>query len=198
MSLIIPPGFGSAAFVFTSATGTSPFVTTLGVDLTGVGGDYVSAADFLKQTYATRLSALSSNVLTLDRVTLSIGQDGPGGSVDSQTAPQAMTGAGAVGPMAMAVIVRKVTNQFGRAGRGRMFLPGSAYETSVDPDGSVIPAYRTTINTALNLFFGDLSEDGEFPGTPPVLLHGPGGGAPTPITGLVASDLVGWIRGRIR
>ena len=198
MSLVIPVGFASAAFVFTSSTGTAPFVTTLGVDITAAGGDFVTVANDLKSRYAGNLSALHSNALTLDRVTLSIGQDGPGGSVDSDTPPSAMTGAGAAGPMAMAVIVRKVTNSLGRSGRGRMFLPGSAYETSVDPDGSVTPAYRATINTALQAFYDDLVNDIGI-NTPPVLLHGPTGPAtPTPITNLVASDLVGWIRGRIR
>lgn len=198
MALVIPPGFGQAAFVFSSSAGTGPFVTTLGVDLSGAGGDFVTAANDLMLRYGTALGAQTSNALTLERVTLAIGNDGPGGSVDSDASPIAMTNGSAPGPMAMAVIARKVTNQFGRYGRGRMFLPGVNQEGGVDPDGSLSTTYRGAIETALNAFYVSLTANAGID-YPPVLLHSEGPyGAPTPITGFVVGDLVGWIRGRIR
>lgn len=194
MSLVIPVGYCNAAFVFTSSVGTGPFVTTLGVDTGESGGDFVGVANDLKALYASALGGITSNALTLDRVTLSIGVDGPGGSVDSDTAPVAMTGNITSGPMAMAVIARKTTNQFGRYGRGRMFLPGVNSENGIDPDGSVTPAYRTTVQTALNAFFSGMP-----PEATPVLLHSETiAQAPDIITALTVSDLVGWVRGRIR
>lgn len=198
MSLVIPPGFGNAAFIFTGSAGTQPFVTTLGVEIESFGGDHVAAANFAKQVYAANMASITSNNLVLDRVTLAIGNDGPGGSVDSDTAPVPMTASVSAGVTAMSVIARKVTDQFGRFGRGRMFLPGVNSEAGIEPDGSLTTAYRNQVQTALGNLFAGLGA-GSAPNLPPVLLHGPAISIPpTPMTGLVVSDTVGWIRGRIR
>lgn len=200
MSLVIPPGFGSAAFVFTGAVGTQPYVTTMGLDLGDAGGDFVGAANRAFDAWEEVLIAETSNALTLDRVTLAVGSDGPGGSVDSSRTPIPGEDSGTYGPTAMSAIGRKVTAELGRAGRGRMFLPGFLAENAVDPDGSVVAARRDAITIALDTFVANLQLGGTVPGMllPPVLLHSAGGPAPTPIETMVCSDLVGWIRGRIR
>lgn len=199
MSLVIPPGFGNAAFIFTGAVGTQPYVTTLGVDISGAGGDFVGAANSLMLSYQVAFQTETSNALTLDRVNLAIGQDGPGGSVDSDLSPIAMSRSGTYGPTAMSAIARKVTNEIGRRGRGRMFLPGVITESEVDADGSITSARRGTLQTALNLFQTTLAEPaGEDVAYPPVLLHSQAPADPTPLTSFAVSDLVGWIRGRIR
>lgn len=200
MSLVIPPGFASAAWVFTGPVGTQPFVTTCGVDISAFGGDFAAAADACMKAYKGALLVITSNQLYLDHVTLSVGSDGPGGSVDSTEAGANGTVSATPGPIAMAAIGRKVTNVLGRRGRGRMFLPGSCTEAGVDPDGSLTTAHRNSINTALAGFQTALETGlaGTTPVFPPVLLHSAGGPAPTPVTGFACSDLVGWIRGRIR
>lgn len=199
MSLVIPPGYGNAAFIFTSSTGTAPFVTTLGVDLSAAGGDFVGAANTLMTYYAQNLGAITDNDLTLERVSLSVGQDGPGGSVDSDLPPIAMTNNGTFGPVAIGVLIRKVTNVLGRRGRGRMFLPGTNLESGTEVDGTLTSAYRSTITSAINNFFEELSEGSDpLLAYPPVLLHSAAPTDPDPITGLVVADLVGVIRGRIR
>lgn len=198
MPLIVPPGYGSAAFIFTGAVGTQPYVTTLGVQMNTSEFTSVEVADACFQYYVSNILPLTSNQLTLDRVQLYVGDDGPSGSVDSTAAPVA----GSVSstnftPTAMAAIARKVTNTLGRRGRGRMFLPGVLGEANVDQDGTIQAGYRTTLNTALAGLLEDLSGAGsETLGA--VLLHTSAPADPTPITGLVVSDLVGWIRGRIR
>lgn len=202
MSLVIPPGFGSAAFVLTGAPGTQPYVTTIGVDLSAAGGDWTLAADSAFNAYDFAFKSQMSSALTLDHVTLSVGSDGPGGSVDSTWAPSSGTRTGNFPPTAMSAICRKSTNVLGRRGRGRMFVPGIISENEVDEDGTIVTARRAAINTALGDFFTALTEGADISAIPlpPVLLHGPGAGAlpPTPITGLTVSDTVGWIRGRIR
>lgn len=199
MTLIIPPGFGNAAFIFTGAVGTQPYVTTLGVDLSQYGGDFVGAANALKAAYAVILGPETSSALTLDRVTLTVGDDGPGGSVDSSTAPTAMTRSGTYPPTACSAIARKVTNVLGRRGRGRMFLPGVLSESEIDQDGTVAATRRTSLDAALANFYELLDEGdgGQFP-LPPFLFHTQAPADPTPIVQLTVSDLVGWIRGRIR
>lgn len=199
MTLVIPPGFGLAQFVLTGPVGTQPYVTTVGVDLSDAGGDFVVAANSAKSAYASTIGTTTSAALTLDRVTLSVGQDGPGGSVDSNTPPTTFSRTGSFPPTAMSAIARKVTNDLGRRGRGRMFIPGVLSENEVDEDGTVVAARRTALNTTMGSFFTALStaDAGEV-ALPPVLLHSSAPTDPTPITAFAVSDLVGWIRGRIR
>lgn len=200
MSLVIPPGFASAAFVLTGAVGTQPYVTTLGLDISDAGGDFVGVANLAFTAYATNILPITSNLLTLDRVTLSVGQDGPGGSVDSDVAPSpGINTSGTFPPTALSTIARKTTNELGRRGRGRMFLPGITNEANIDQDGTILAPWRATVNTRLSAFVTFLNSGDPGPAIPPVLLHSPpGSSVPTPITALTCSDLVGWIRGRIR
>lgn len=199
MSLIVPPGFGNAAFVFTSSTGTPPIVTTLGIDMSAAGGDFVGVADLLFASYAVNIGPETDTSLTLDRVNLTVGDDGPSGSVDSTMTPTAGTRSGTGPPVSMAVIVRKVTADVGRRGRGRMFLPGLLTTTNVDENGIVASGRRTEIITAVGAFLSDISDVGASPApVEPVLLHSSAPADPTPIVNIAISPLVGWIRGRIR
>lgn len=200
MSLVIPPGYGLAAYEFTSATGTAPFVTTIGVDLSDAGGDFVAAANAAFSAYAGQIMPITDNDLTLSRVVLSIGQDGPGGSVDSTRTPVQGGSTGTFAPVAMAPVVRKVTAQIGRSGRGRMFLPGLIQEAGVDPTGGLTNTFRNQLQGKVDDFLEVLQVPGiDEPSLPPVLLHSAGLDiAPTPIQSLLVTPLVGWIRGRIR
>jgi len=198
VSLVIPPGYGNAAFTLTGAVGTQPYITTLGVDISEYGGDHVAAANTLKLTFANAFATEMSSSLTLDRVTLTVGQDGPGGSVDSDTAPDSFSRSGQFPPTAMSCIVRKVTNDLGRRGRGRMFIPGIVSENEVGEDGSIVPARQTAITGVLDDWYQELSEPLAGISLQPVLFHASAPTIPTPITGFAVSDLVGWVRGRIR
>jgi hypothetical protein len=199
VSLIIPPGFGNAAFIFTGGAGTPEFVTTLGVDLANAGGDFVGVANALGDIYATAWAAETDSAFTLDRVNLAVGQDGPGGSVDSDFTPIPMTRSGTGPPVSMAVVLRKVTNEIGRRGRGRMFMPGLLTTANVDESGIVASGRRGEINTAAENFYELLTDAlGVATAYDPVLLHGAAPADPDPIVGFQASTIVGWIRGRIR
>jgi hypothetical protein len=199
VTLIIPPGYGNAAFIFTSTVGTPPLVTTLGIDLSNAGGDFVEVANQLMGVYAGAFGSGTDSSLSLDRVNLAVGQDGPGGSVDSDAEPIAMTGSITGPPVSMAPIARKVTNDIGRRGRGRMFLPGVLAANSVGEDGVITSAARDSLQARLDAFYESLFTDAGPPTPfPPVLLHSQAPADPTPITGFSISLVVGWIRGRIR
>lgn len=202
MSLVVPPGFGSAALIFTGSPGTQPYVTTIGVGLQDAGGDYVEVANKVMSSYAVAFANQWSSNLILERCSLFVGADGPSGSVDSDIPPVNSTRTGTFPPTAQSCIVRKVTNRLGRPGRGRMFLPGVLSEAEVDENGGVVTARRNAINGLAANFLTNLintSPTWEF-ALEPVVLHGPSVtlNPPDPITGLVCSNYVGWIRGRIR
>lgn len=198
MSLVIPPGYGNAAFTFTGPVGTQPYIFTLGVDISDYGGDHVQAANILKLSFASIFETEMTSQLTLDRVTLTVGQDGPGGSVDSDTAPDSFTRSGEFPPTSLSCIVRKVTNDLGRRGRGRMFIPGIVSENEVGQDGSIAASRRTAINNLMDAWYENLAYNATLSSLQPVLFHSSAPTEPTIITSFAVSDLVGWIRGRIR
>ena len=199
MSLVIPPGFALASFVHSSDVGTPPLVTTLGVDISAFGGDHVEAANTAFTYWAQNIMATMDGSITLDRVTLAVGSDGPGGSVDSNLTPYEGDRSGAMVPASMSAIARKVTNDLGRRGRGRMFIPGVLTQTEVDEAGKIGSTRLNTLQTALNTLYGQF-QNGSSPllALPPVLLHSSAPTTPTPITGFPLATLVGWVRGRIR
>lgn len=199
MSLVIPPGYANAAFIFSADFGTPPIVTTLGVDVSAFSGDFVEAANTAFTYWTNHMPAQMDAQLTLDRVTLAVGSDGPGGSVDSTLPPFPMARSGTAGPYSMSVIARKVTNTLGRRGRGRMFIPGALTGSEVDESGNVAPARVSSLQSSLDDLLADFVE-GATPllALPPVLLHSSAPTEPDPIVGLGVAAQVGWVRGRIR
>ncbi len=200
MSLIVPPGYGLASFILSGSQGTAPYVTTMGFDLGEYGGDFVEAADSAFLAYSTGIMPITSDQFTLERVSLFVGNDGPSGSVDSTEDPVQGSRDQQFTPSAMSLIVRKVTNDLGRQGRGRMFLPGVLAEGDVDEAGQVETASLSTYQDALADFIAFLVDPSPSPPLPAVLLHsdGPDVPGPTPIIALTVAPIVGWIRGRIR
>nr|CRY95120.1 hypothetical protein [uncultured prokaryote] len=206
MPLVIPPGFGSAALEFEGSLGTPTHITTIGIDLSEVGGDFVLAADAVMQAYENSLLVLTNAGLTLARVTLAVGSDGPGGSVVSSRDAKVGGAAGNFEAVAMAPIARKVTNELGRRGRGRMFLPGVLSTTAADSNGRLSTTVIGNLQEACDEFIAALTDGTtgttppgqDVPPTPPVLLHSSAPTTPSPIEGLAIQPIVGWIRGRIR
>lgn len=200
MSVNIPAGFGSCAWVLSSTDGTSPFITTLGVEVDPVE-DPQDVANKLYDAYATTLMPQTGNTLRLERVVLTIPVgDGTVGTVESSTASTLGSLTGERCSLSMALLVNKRTAGIGRSSRGRMFVPGILAQTAVDTAGLLEAATVTAFQTLMNTFYGKLiGTAGAFPiSTPPVLLHTDTLRAPTPITLLTVSNKVGSLRRRIR
>lgn len=200
MSLIVPTGYGLASFVLTGPDGTAPYVTTCGVGIT-LAEDPVDAANNCFVAYASAFMTLTNENLTLDRVSLYVGDStGPSGSVDSNLAPVVGLREVPMEPTAMSLIVRKQTSDLGRGGRGRMFVPGLLADGDVTTGGAIEPASVSVFAGLADDFYNALtSPEPPFEPVPPYLLHSEANAdAPTPITGFSIAPLVGWIRGRIR
>lgn len=199
MARKIPQGFGEAAFVLTSAQGTDPFITTIGVSLINYTvDDYVDAANYLHAAYADNLMPYTTDSLVLDRVELSIGlADGSSGSVLSDAVPVEGDVAVQMAPIGMAAIGRKNSAQLGRKGRGRSFLPGVVTSEGVSLGGSLEPSFRTNLQGAWSAFLTELAALPVGVALPPVILHSDITETPTPITGGTVAPLVGWIRDRV-
>lgn len=70
-------------------------------------------------------------------------------------------------PPSSSVLVRKVTNTYGRQGRGRMFLPWFADETNVGESGDI----SGTTTNAISLAFQDIIQELDGDGITPVVFH---------------------------
>ena len=205
VGVIVPVGYGHAAWVFSSPFGTPAFVTTMGVDLSDVGGNFVGAADHLFDAYVENFIETTSSQLNLDRVLLTIGVDGGGnGSVESTREQVQGEDNGSHLPLNVGLILRKQTLLLGREGRGRMFLPGALNSNQVNEGGTVDPGAITGFSNAGNSFLEDIRAI-DAPGAPeptltpmePVLLHS-SDRVPTPITSMGVSSLLGVQRKRVR
>lgn len=202
MSLVIPPGYGSAAFVLSGTAGTPNFVTTIGVRFPLNGTDYEGYANRLFNAYADHIMTRTWSGLTLQTVQLTVGAISGNGSVQSFESPVQGSLSGADAALAMSVIVRKATATLGRKGRGRMFLPGLLANEDVNPNGDMGQATQAAIQADVNAF--QTAVEDEEPGSllSLRLLHNDESAGvtpePTPILALVVDAKVGWVRKRIR
>jgi hypothetical protein len=123
---------------------------------------------------------------------LRVGAEG-GGTVIYE-APRVLAGAGAPNalPNNCALLIKKNTEQAGRRGRGRMYMPAFVLgEASIDQSGIIDAGARNSIQTLINnTFLGD-----DF-----VLLHDsePSPMAPTVITGFTLDRQIATQRRRMR
>lgn len=202
MSIVIPPGFGSAAVVMEGGVGTSPFITTLGVDLSPAGGDYVGVANRVMSAYDAAFGESMSPDLTITKVILSIGQDGGDApTVESDLNAREGGGSGDFASLNSALLLNKRTAVLGRKGRGRMFIPGVIKENMVDISGRL---GQTTIDAFNGVAVGFLELlDSDEPGdvgvaTTAWLLHSDTDEPPSPLTALTAGPVVGTLRRRIK
>jgi hypothetical protein len=196
----IPVGYALASFVHTSAEGTEPFVCTLGVDIGEAGGDFINAANSAFNAWALWQMTNMDADLTLTKVTLAIGDDGPSGSVESSASPVNGTRVAEGLPWSLSAIMNKQTAGLGRRSRGRCFIPGLISPSEIGQGGAISSGRRTTLTEDFNSFYDELvtpSGSGFVP-LPPVLFHSTAPSLPTPITSFGLAPLCGWIRKRIR
>lgn len=193
--MIIPAGYAQANLVFTGASVPSGAEMTIGLNV-GTFGSGPSVAAIQVQD-----AILDNNVedswcasMTLSEVRVKYGpnETGPSGVA---TVGEAGDAGGVSVPPNCAVLIQKVTALGGRAGRGRMYMPGFP-ESLVDSSGALDTSFESTIQGVWTAFLGQLnSSDLE-----PVLLHAEGSPItlPTPIIELVIAPQIATQRRRLR
>jgi hypothetical protein len=199
VSVTPPAGFGSAAWVLTGAAGTSPFITTMGVEV-DPAEDTEVVANHLFDVYANSWLGQTGNVFTLERCILTLPTAGGAvGTVESTVPSEIGALSGERCSMSMALLLNKRTAGIGRRSRGRMFIPGVLPATAVDTGGNLEASDVAAYQQVATLFLAGLAANAvPFPtSTPAVLLHSDLG-APTPVTQLTVSTKVGTLRRRIR
>lgn len=190
----IPVGFLQANFRFGGPGYPLGAECTMGFDHTAFVGDPQDAADFLFTTWAATIGQYQVTDCYLTGVLVKYGPNSTGASAEATgTDPGVL--ADDPSPCAVSWLVKKVTLLGGRAGRGRMFIPGIGEAASLD-GGVILAAAKNAMQTECDDFLtavngADLT---------PVLLHGAGSpiATPTPITSLVVDATVATQRRRQR
>lgn len=191
----IPLGYAQANLIFSGAAAPTGAQVTLGLDVTGFAPGPSDAAEAVHNAYTTALiQNLQVESIALDTVTVKYGPNatGPSGEFSDPT-PGAETDDGV--PPNTSMLVQKVTAFGGRAGRGRLFLPGLP-ETRLEDTGVFTALWVSSAQTAFDSFLTEL----DTANLPPVLLHDEGSpiSTPTPITSFQPVALAATQRQRLR
>lgn len=190
---LIPVGTAQVNLIFTGTSLPNGAECTFGVDL-GVGGNPTVIAGLVDD--AVGVSGFMSNLsneVELSSILVKFGPVSTGASAQISTSHSGSAGVG--GPPNVTFLVRKTTDDGGRAGRGRMYLPQPA-ESQVAPSGAVEGAAHSALQSDLDTFFGELVASD----IPMLVLHGSGSpiSVPSEVTALVLDGHVATQRRRLR
>lgn len=197
---IIPAGFGQCTFAFLIEGDTEEMLTSIGLDLAAAGGDFQEVVEGAHNVWGASVLLEQSVACTLVRTILQVGQDGGDPLVFEAVIPQVGTDGDGPLPPNVAFLVRKSTSLGGRAGRGRMFVPGVALQSSYEANGTVEAAKLADLQLRFSAFRSNMisGNAGDFPASPPVLLHSTAIPPPTDILALQAQGRLATQRRRLR
>lgn len=197
----IPVGQGLAVFRFIVDGDSEEMVSTLGVDLSGAGGDFQEVAEDLRTIFLADVMQEVRNTSSFRGVYLYVGQDGGASAV--YEAPENTQGtASSPGlPSNCALLVNKATALAGRRNRGRGYWPCMLAEASVDQNGNLIggelAAKQAVFDAVYDKLINGFAGQGAAP-TPPLLFHQTGDQTPTPITAFGVQSKIATQRQRMR
>lgn len=200
--MIIPVGFGLAAYRFQLQGDPEPMICTMGHDLSAAGSDYAAAAEQLFLAWDGEMLGLMSQAFIFEEVVLYVGQDGGPSAVYESTSPGTPGGdSGTIIPQNSAYLLRKRTSAAGRRGRGRMYIPG-VKRSEVGELGDISSSWLSLIQASADGWLDELQNPTVGPyALPPVLLHSEGLSSvppPTPITALTFENQIATQRQRLR
>lgn len=192
--MTIPVGYAQITLTFGGAALPTGAAVVLGADISGYALSPAELAEGVHGAFSADVMPHLVNTVQLETVLVKFGPDATGPSGEYSEVQVGGTGGSAASP-AITYLVLKHTNLGGRAGRGRMYLPGVT-EAAVGIDGTVDETKRdavedgiTDFGAVLSVAFVDL-----------VILHGPESplAVPTPITSFTVSSMVATQRRRQR
>jgi hypothetical protein len=193
--MIIPIGYAQVNLRFTGTAVPTGAEMTFGLDIGGIPGTLTALADEIADAWDTQgCQARQNDQCVLATLLVKEGPNITGPSVE--ISPGLAGGqSGEAGPPNTAALVRKVTSDGGRAGRGRMYFPGVT-EGNMDHGGIYDPTERGLLEVALENFRNVI----DVYGAPWVVLHASGSpiSTPSPITALEVDGRLATQRRRLR
>jgi len=191
---VIPTGFAQVNFLFGGTQNPTGAEVTLGVDLELYGGTATDLADDAASAFVTHIMPNLNTSTSLVGALAKFGPSATGPSGQVTTATAGGNGGAACSPN-VTYLVQKITNDGGRAGRGRWYLPGAS-EADVSGNGELNAGIITALDPDLTAFLGALTSAD----LTAVVLHGAGSPitVPSPITSMVTDGLAATQRKRMR
>lgn len=191
----IPEGYAQANFIHTGSAVPTGAQWTLGLDVSNYAGDANECAESLRLAYIDAvMGGYNANTCVLSGISVKFGPTltGPSGFAFAAVAG---LGGSAGGQPQVSYLIHKTTAFGGRAGRGRVYMPG-VMEGFVNESGVVATEALEATQEAWTDFGAKLDVDL----LPPVLLHGESSPitTPSPITAFVVDAQVATQRRRNR
>lgn len=196
--MIIPVNWANWIMRYSFEGDAEPMITTMGVNVSTWGGDYVEGLEWLSDLWLAAIVSSLAETVESGPYSLAVGQDG--GDPITYEYPATNAGDSSSFPMwpNTSVLIRKDTAAGGRRNRGRMYVPGFALRSLVTPAGLIDPAYLADFNTNLATFLATVNAGTGFNPTNLGVLHSEPPSAPAVITSLVAQSKVATQRRRLR
>lgn len=143
--MIIPTGFAQINFFFVGDNAPTGAQITLGVDHSATSATPITAAEDIGTAFVDNIIPGLSQQITLEKVAAKFGPNDLGPFAEFAFAEPGLDSGDSEGP-AVSMLVQKRTLTGGRAGRGRMFVPGiqeDHFDASGQMDGADVTAYNT-------------------------------------------------------
>lgn len=198
MPQVVPPGFAHCLIPFNHPLIPRAAVITFGLEISGTVTPVNELIDEVVASFVNSWTTFIDSQVLVGPGKMVVGQDGPDNlSVDGvYTAYGAATSDRAWANTAL--LLTKLTEQGGRRGKGRMYLPWCLAESVPDEAGRIAPASVATAQTAADDWLADLvAIDGV---EDMVVLHSTGVTQivdPSPVTRLLVSNVIGTQRRRL-
>lgn len=192
--VLIPTGYAQANFKLAGAALPYGAEVTLGLDVRGFIGDPSDAAGASAVNFANNFCPRLTSDINIASCLVKFGPTATGPSAEEANGTAGSVGTGPVAANT-AVLINKNTAAGGRAGKGRMYIPGIR-ENKISGAGVMdTDEFAAWISAAVG-FFEDMNDDD----LTPVLLHGTGSPltTPTAITSLQVQNKVATQRRRLR
>ena len=165
--LVIPQEFAHISLVMKNAASSREAMLTFGVDGNGQTANGIANAIQTVLGQTGGLKALPSTTTAFNMIKVRLGTALGDPIAWDQVVSVPCNGGSSKVSSNVAVLVHKRTDQGGRYGRGRFFLPWTIGEGSVDEAGFIDGSVVATMQTAINSFLSGLNTQG----VPMVVLH---------------------------
>lgn len=192
--MTIPVDYAQTNWIFSGTGLPTGAQVTMGWNISAYGGDAADLAEDVHVAFASNVMVHLSDTISLIGTLAKFGPDATGPSA----LHSATTGGGDTsdsGYPGACALVSKSTSDGGRAGRGRMYLPGIP-EAAIDPSGGLDSGKRSQLQTDVDAMIADLV----LLDIGPVVLHQAGAPltTPSPIISLSVQGRVATQRRRNR
>lgn len=192
--MTIPAGFGQINWLLTGASLPTGAQVTMGIDVSGTTDSPADVAAFAITQWDDHFAPSIVDGYTLSGCLVKFGPEatGPSATVGTTVGGEAP---GLPATPNCAYLAQKLTAFGGKAGKGRMYIPGVP-EPQMDGAGNLDGTWRANLQTALNLSLAAF----DTANVPWVLLHQAGSplSVPTPITSITVASRIATQRQRLR